>query len=67
LLQLQNPDPVTGRPEHGRRDRHIAFSVTELEGLHLAREQAGIPYTWTRSGRQAIFCREPDGNLLEFS
>ena len=67
LLQLHNPDPVTGRPEHGGRDRHIAFSVTELETLRLALEQAGIPYTWSRSGRRAIFCRDPDGNALEFS
>lgn len=67
LLQLQNPDPVTGRPEHGGRDRHIAFSVTELEDLRRALEEAGIPYTWSRSGRRALFCRDPDGNALEFN
>jgi glyoxylase I family protein len=26
---------------------------------------AGIPYTLSRSGRRAIFCRDPDGNALE--
>jgi len=67
LLQLPNPDPVAGRPEHGGRDRHIAFSVIELEGLRRALEEAGIPYTWSRSGRRALFCRDPDGNALEFS
>ena len=27
LLRLDNPDPVTGRPEHGGRDRHVALAV----------------------------------------
>lgn len=26
----------------------------------------GIPYTRSRSGRTALFCRDPDGNALEF-
>ncbi|MEE8429299.1 MAG: glyoxalase, partial [Gammaproteobacteria bacterium] len=29
-------------------------------------ESAGIPYNQSRSGRQALFCRDPDGNALEF-
>jgi catechol 2,3-dioxygenase-like lactoylglutathione lyase family enzyme len=66
LLVLPNPDPVTGRPEHGGRDRHIALGVDDLEQLILSLEQAGIPYTMSRSGRPALFCRDPDGNALEF-
>ena len=31
IMELDNPDPTTGRPEHGGRDRHVAFSVTALE------------------------------------
>ena len=27
LLEVSNPDPVDGRPEHGGRDRHTAFDV----------------------------------------
>jgi glyoxylase I family protein len=28
---------------------------------------AGIPYTLSRSGRPAIFTRDPDANALEFT
>jgi glyoxylase I family protein len=66
LLLLDNPDPVTGRPEHGGRDRHIAFTVNDFEQLVERLEQANISFTRSRSGRQAIFCRDPDGNALEF-
>ena len=30
LLELQNPDPTTGRPQHGGRDRHVALNVLAL-------------------------------------
>jgi glyoxylase I family protein len=29
-------------------------------------EQAGIAYTLSISGRKALFCRDRDGNALEF-
>jgi len=65
LLVLPNPDLVSGRPEHGGRDRHIALAVDDFEELQYALEQAGIPYTMSRSGRPALFCRDPDGNAVE--
>lgn len=65
LLVLPNPDPIRGRPEHGGRDRHIALGVSDLEELMSLFEQAGIPYTLSRSGRPAMFCRDPDGNAIE--
>ena len=66
LLRLPNPDPVQGRPEHGGRDRHVAFHIDKLSELTAALDQAGIAYTESRSGRKALFCRDPDGNALEF-
>jgi len=66
LLELPNPDPVTGRPEHGGRDRHAAFAVETLDVLSASLEKAGIEFTRSKSGRQALFCRDPDGNALEF-
>ncbi len=66
LLELPNPDPLTGRPEHGGRDRHVALAVGDFDGLVRALDAAGVPYTRSRSGRPAIFCRDPDGNALEF-
>jgi glyoxylase I family protein len=66
LLELPNPDPVMGRPIHGGRDRHIALAVKDLENVRAALTQEGISFTISRSGRQALFCRDPDGNGLEF-
>ena len=66
LLQLPNPDPTEDRPQHGGRDRHIAFEIDNLEALIAELDAAGTVYTLSRSGRRALFCRDPDGNALEF-
>jgi glyoxylase I family protein len=66
LLQLPNPDPVEGRPAHGGRDRHVALGIHDLDSLMSRLAEAGIAYTLSRSGRRALFCRDPDGNALEF-
>jgi glyoxylase I family protein len=65
LLELPNPDPVAGRPAHGGRDRHTAVSVSSLDGFARRLEEAGISYTMSKSGRRALFCRDPDGNAWE--
>lgn len=66
LLEVPNVDPVIGRPAHGGRDRHTAFSVSDFDGLVRRLDEAGIAYTLSKSGRKALFCRDPDGNALEF-
>jgi glyoxylase I family protein len=66
LLELPNPDPVDGRPAHGGRDRHVAIGVDDLNAVRRRLDEAGLPYTLSRSGRRALFCRDPDGNGLEF-
>ncbi|NEV61495.1 VOC family protein [Thiorhodococcus minor] len=65
LLELPNPDPVDGRPLHGGRDRHLAMVVSSIDDLIGRLETAGLPFTRSRSGRRAVFCRDPDGNGLE--
>lgn len=65
LLELPNPDPVNGRPAHAGRDRHTAFSVTGIDELERKLEQVKHPFTRSRSGRRAIFLRDPDGNGIE--
>jgi len=65
LLELPNPDPVEGRPAHGGRDRHLAMTVTDLNQIQTALEQAGINFTLSKSGRRALFCRDDDGNGIE--
>ena len=66
LLELPNPDPVSGRPEHGGRDRHTAFHINDLSVIQDALSGAGLGFTLSKSGRKALFCRDPDGNALEF-
>lgn len=66
LMQLPNPDPVTGRPVHGGSDRHVALAVGDLDGLAAVLERAGVAFTRSRSGRPALFTRDPDGNAFEF-
>ncbi|MEJ2360358.1 MAG: VOC family protein [Gammaproteobacteria bacterium] len=65
LLQLSNPDPVTGRPAHGGRDRHVAIAVNDFAGLRRHFDELGLAYTLSKSGRPAMFIRDPDGNALE--
>lgn len=66
LLELDNPDPTTGRPVHGGRDRHVAMYVDSITALRDDLDQAEIVYTLSISGRKALFCRDFDGNALEF-
>lgn len=66
LLELENPDPISNRPKHGGRDRHIAFNVLKLDLIKDALDQAKLSYTLSISGRRALFCRDLDGNALEF-
>ncbi|MGM0412071.1 MAG: VOC family protein [Pseudomonadota bacterium] len=67
LMVLPDPDAGAERPEHGGRDRHIALAVDDLEALAQRLEAAAHPFTRSRSGRAALFCRDPDGNALEFT
>lgn len=64
LLCIENPDS-TERPEHGGRDRHTAYRVKDLSLIQMHLDQHKIAYTISQSGRQALFCRDPDGNTLE--
>ena len=66
LLELPNPDPLHNRPDHGGRDRHLAFSIDDIDALAKKLQQSKISYTMSRSGRKALFCRDPDQNALEF-
>ena len=65
LLELPNPDPTDTRPDHGGRDRHTAVMVDDLDSFVERLKRAGVPFTMSRSGRPALFCRDPDGNAWE--
>lgn len=57
---------ANGRPVHAGRDRHVAITLHSLEPLKASLERNNIPYTMSYSGRQALFCRDEDGNGWEF-
>jgi len=65
LLEVNNPDPVSGRPDHGGRDRHLAMLVNNLADVEKKLILQNIAFTRSRSGRAALFCRDPDGNAIE--
>jgi len=66
LMQLPDPYKNSEQPEHGGRDHHTAFSVSSIEKIAHSLEKLEIPFTKSKSGRKALFCRDPDGNALEF-
>ena len=66
LMVLPDPEKGLLRPQHGGRDRHVALAVSDLAALMQRLDAAGISYTLSKSGRRALFCRDPDGNALEF-
>ncbi len=67
LMAIPDPDADSIRPEHGGRDYHVALSVSDLGAVKTTLDQAGVTYSVSKSGRKALFCRDPDGNALEFS
>ncbi|CAH8381623.1 unnamed protein product [Eruca vesicaria subsp. sativa] len=67
LMELPNPDLLTGRPEHGGRDRHACIAIRDVSNLKMILDKAGIEYTMSKSGRPVIFTRDPDANALEFT
>ena len=52
LMELPNPDPLAGRPEHGGRDRHACVGVADLAPLMATLEAAKV-------GRSCLWCPCP--------
>lgn len=65
LLELPATSAMADLPEHGGRDRHFALDVVDLGAIEARLDAAGIACTPSRSGRRALFCRDPDGNAVE--
>lgn len=66
LLELPHPDSIENRPIHGGHDRHAAFMVEDLQLIIDKLKHARMTFTLSKSGRRALFCRDPDNNALEF-
>ena len=65
LMLLDNPCLGCARPEHGGRDHHLALAVEGFDAIRHRLESRAIACTFSRSGRRALFCRDPDGNTIE--
>jgi glyoxylase I family protein len=65
LMELPNPDPMDGRAEHGGRDRHVCVNVKSIDPVIERLDAAGVEYTMSKSGRRAVFFRDPDMNTME--
>ncbi|WP_044414072.1 VOC family protein [Thiomicrospira microaerophila] len=65
LMQLPNPYQNITQPDHGGRDRHLALRVKFLDQAMQKLDQAGINYTCSQSGRQALFFKDLDNNVVE--
>jgi glyoxylase I family protein len=44
----------------------VALHVDNIAALRADLDNANHPYTLSISGRKALFCRDFDGNTLEF-
>ncbi|WP_038246535.1 VOC family protein [Ghiorsea bivora] len=65
IMLLDNPDSASIKPKHGGRYRHFALSVSNLEAIKMKLEHNDIVYTQSKSGREAIFFYDFDGNAVE--
>ncbi len=65
IMQLDNPNKDTLRPEHGGRDYHFALRVDSIDDLSKKLNEMGIAYTQSRSGRKALFIKDLDDNAFE--
>lgn len=65
LLEVPNPEQGLERPAHGGRDRHLALLATDLEAIAIRLQATHIPLSRSKSGRNALFCRDPDDNAVE--
>jgi len=67
LLQCDNPYSEAKLPEHGGRDRHLALETDEFELILSRLEKHKVVLTWSKSGRKAVFFRDPDSNVIELN
>lgn len=65
IMQLDNPNQDTQRPEHGGRDYHFALRVDSIEECIAMLDAKGLSYSKSKSGRKALFIKDLDNNAFE--
>jgi len=56
LMELPNPDPLTGRPEHGGRDHHTCIAIKDVLKLKEIFDKAGMPESLLSMPAAYSFC-----------
>lgn len=67
LMTAADPHAELVNPEKWGRNRHLAFAVTDLEGMKTRLSTENYPFQLSASGRAALFVQDPDGNVIELS
>ena len=65
LISLDKTSIGSGE-DHPGRDAHFAISVKNINHIVETLKREGVEYYISKSGRKALFCRDPDGNAIEF-
>jgi len=66
---IQAPEVVGDRVNEDKwgRNRHLAFSVSDLESFQNILTENNCKYQMSASGRAALFTEDPDGNIIELN
>jgi catechol 2,3-dioxygenase-like lactoylglutathione lyase family enzyme len=67
LITTASPAPQLPDPEKWGRNRHVAFSVANLDAAKAQLLAHHCPIQMSASGRAALFTQDPDGNVVELS
>lgn len=80
LMELPNPDPLTGRPQHGGRDRHTCVEIRNVSKLKEILDKHGntppLDLSFTEIKWKILkalfaidkaFSQDSDANALEFA
>lgn len=65
IMQLDNPNEDTIRPEHGGRDFHFALRVDSIDDYLEILQSKDVSFTKSKSGRKAVFIKDLDNNAFE--
>ncbi|MDY7024060.1 MAG: VOC family protein [Cyanobacteriota bacterium] len=67
LIQAPTVIPDEVNPQKWGRNRHLAFSVDDLEEFKQKLIENNCTFQMSSSGRAALFVQDPDGNIIELS
>ena len=65
LISLDKTSTGCAEGDPGR-DAHFAISVRNINKIAEMLKREGVESHISKSGRKALFCRDPDGNAIEF-